>query len=123
MPDKINIDEKFSLFSEHWRPKIVAELNGQEFKLAKVKGEYPWHAHEEEDEMFFIWKGALELDFRDGETVRLEAGEALVIPKGVEHRPRAEEECHIFLIEPANTKNNGNASVDEIYDAPNGVRI
>lgn len=120
MNQKINIDEKFSKFSEHWRPKIVAELNGQEFKLAKIKGEYPFHAHENEDEMFFVWRGALELDFKDGSVVRLEEGEAYVIPKGVEHRPRAEEECLIFLIEPAGVKNNGNAKVDAVYDAPMG---
>jgi len=70
--------------------------------------------------MFFVWRGALELDFRDGSVVRLEEGEAYVIPKGVEHRPRAEEECHIFLIEPAGVKNNGNAEVDAVYDAPMG---
>ena len=120
MNQKINIDEKFSKFSEHWRPKIVAELNGQEFKLAKIQGEYPFHAHENEDEMFFVWRGALELDFIDGSVVRLEEGEAYVIPKGVEHRPRAEEECLIFLIEPAGVKNNGNAKVDAVYDAPVG---
>ena len=93
MTNKINIDKKFSKFSEHWRPKIVAELNGQEFKLAKIKGEYPFHAHE---------------------------GEAIVVPKGVVHRPRAEEECLIFLIEPKDVKNNGNAEVDAKYDAPMG---
>lgn len=120
MNQKININEKFSKFSEHWRPKIVAELNGQEFKLVKIQGEYPWHAHENEDEMFFVWRGALELDFRGGSVVRLEEGEAYVIPKGVEHRPRAEEECQIFLIEPAGVKNNGTATVDAVYDAPMG---
>ena len=120
MTTKININEKFSKFSEHWRPKIVAELNGQEFKLAKIKGEYPFHAHEGEDEMFFCWKGSFILDFEDGESVSVNEGEAIVVPKGVVHRPRAEEECHIFLIEPKDVKNNGNAKVDAVYDAPMG---
>ena len=120
MANKININEKFSKFSEHWRPKIVAELNGQEFKLAKIKGEYPFHAHEGEDEMFFCWKGSFILDFEGGESVHVSEGEAIVVPKGVVHRPRAEEECHIFLIEPKDVKNNGDAKVDAVYDAPMG---
>ena len=120
MTNKININEKFSKFSEHWRPKIVAELNGQEFKLAKIKGEYPFHAHEGEDEMFFCWKGSFILDFQDGESVHVGEGEAIVVPKGVVHRPRAEEECHIFLIEPKDVKNNGDAEVEAKYDAPMG---
>ena len=120
MTTKININEKFSKFSEHWRPKIVAELNGQEFKLAKIKGEYPFHAHDGEDEMFFCWKGSFVLDFEDGESVAVGEGEAIVVPKGVVHRPRAEEECLIFLIEPKDVKNNGNAEVDAKYDAPMG---
>ena len=120
MTTKINIDEKFSKFSEHWRPKIVAELNGQEFKLAKIKGEYPFHAHEGEDEMFFCWKGSFILDFEGGESVRVGEGEAIVVPKGVVHRPRAEEECLIFLIEPTGVKNNGDAEVEAKYDAPMG---
>ena len=120
MTQKININEKFSKFSEHWRPKIVAVLNGQEFKLAKIKGEYPFHAHEGEDEMFFCWKGSFVLDFESGESVPVGEGEAIVVPKGVVHRPRAEEECHIFLIEPKGVKNNGDADVDAKYDAPVG---
>ena len=120
MTQKININEKFSKFSEHWRPKIVAELNGQEFKLAKIKGEYPFHAHEGEDEMFFCWKGSFILDFEGGESVHVGEGEAIVVPKGVVHRPRAIEECHIFLIEPKDVKNNGDTKVDAFYDAPMG---
>ncbi len=122
MPKKINIDEKFSLFSEHFRPKIVAELNGQEFKLVKAEGAYPWHSHADADEMFFIWKGELTLEFRT-HSVKLCAGEALVIPKGVEHRPVAHGEVELFLIEPKNLKNNGDTKVDEKYDAPNDVWI
>ncbi len=120
MTAPINIDEKFSKFSEHWRPKIVAELNGQDFKLAKIKGEYPFHAHAGEDEMFFCWKGEFILDFEGGESVPVKAGECIVVPKGVRHRPRATEECHIFLIEPQGVKNNGDADVDAVYDAPVG---
>ena len=120
MANKININEKFSKFSEHWRPKIVAELNGQEFKLAKIKGEYPFHAHEGEDEMFFCWRGSFILDFEGGESVHVGEGEAIVVPKGVVHRPRAEEECLIFLIEPQGVKNSGDAEVDAKYDAPMG---
>lgn len=123
MIEKINIDEKFSLFSEHWRPKVAAELNGQEFKLAKLLGEYPFHAHEHEDEMFFCWRGEFVLDVEGQDSVTVKAGEAIVVPKGVVHRPRAEAECEVFLIEPMGTKNNGNAKVDAKYDAPNGVRV
>lgn len=123
MIEKINIDEKFSLFSEHWRPKVAAELNGQEFKLAKLFGEYPFHAHEHEDEMFFCWKGEFILDLEDADSITVKAGEVIVVPKGIVHRPRAAEECEVFLIEPKDTKNNGTASVDAKYDAPNGVRI
>ena len=120
MNQPINIDEKFSKFSEHWRPKIVAQLNGQEFKLAKIKGEYPFHAHEAEDEMFFCWRGSFILDFEGGDSVPVSEGECIVVPKGVRHRPRAEEECLIFLIEPQGVKNNGDAEVDAVYDAPLG---
>ena len=122
MIDKINIDDKFSLFTEHFRPKIVAELNGQEFKLAKIKGEYPWHSHVDADEMFFIWKGSIRLEFRT-HSVQPGEGEAIVVPKGVEHRPVAKEEAHIFLIEPKNVQNKGDADVDAKFDAPNDVWI
>ncbi len=120
MTEVININEKFSKFSEHWRPKIVAELNGQEFKLAKIKGEYPFHAHEGEDEMFFCWKGAFVLEYENGESVYVDEGEAIVVPKGVVHRPVAKEECLIFLFEPKDVKNNGTADVEAEYDAPIG---
>jgi len=95
-------------------------LNGQEFKLAKIKGEYPFHAHEGEDEMFFCWRGSFILDFENAESVHVKEGECIVVPKGVVHRPRAEEECQIFLIEPKDVKNNGDAKVDAKYDAPMG---
>ena len=122
MIDKINIDEKFDKFSDHWRPKIVSELNGQEFKLVKIQGEYPWHSHADVDEMFFVWKGEITLEFRT-HSVDLKSGEAIVVPMGVEHRPTAENEAEIFLIEPRNVKNNGETEVDSKYDAPNDVWI
>lgn len=103
---KVNLKEKFSKFSDQWSPKIVAELNGQQVKLAKLQGEFIWHSHEGEDEMFLVVKGKLKLLFRDGE-VELNEGEMLVVPKGVEHKPVAEEEVMVMLFEPASTINTG----------------
>ena len=104
---KINLQEKLSFFKEHWTPKIIGELNGQQVKLAKLKGEFIWHSHENEDELFMILKGTLKMEFRD-KTVELNEGEILIVPKGVEHRPIAEEEVHVMLFEPAATKHTGN---------------
>ena len=120
-PAKINLDDKFARFSERWRPKVAAELNGQALKLVKVQGEFPWHQHENEDEMFLVWRGSIRLEFRDG-AVTLGEGEALVVPRGVEHRPVAEREALILLFEPAEVRNTGNV-VDEIYTAPQGARV
>lgn len=102
----VNVLQKFSLFQDHWSPKIIAELNGQEVKLAKVKGEFVWHDHKNEDELFFIVRGTLKIEFRD-RLVTLREGEMLVVPKGVEHRPIAEEEVWILLFEPAEIKHTG----------------
>ena len=104
---KVNVAEKFKLFKEHWSPKIIGQLNGQDVKIAKVKGEFIWHDHADEDEMFLIIKGTLKLEFRD-HTVTLEEGEMLIIPRGVEHKPIAMEEVHLLLFEPTNTKHTGN---------------
>lgn len=104
---KVNILEKLSQFSDYWHPRLVGELNGQHVKLAKVLGEFPWHSHEEEDELFFIIEGELDLEFRD-QTVKLSKGEFFIVPKGVEHRPLARKEAHIMLFEPASTVNTGN---------------
>ena len=102
----INLEEKFGLFSDHWSPKIIGELNGQHVKLAKVKGEFVWHDHAHEDELFFIVKGELELQFRD--TTRIvKAGEMLIVPRGVEHKPIAREEVWLMLFEPAQIKHTG----------------
>src|SRR5947207_2597770 len=127
MPDKINLAHKFSQIHEYWKPYIAGELNGQLVKLDKLKGEFVWHDHENEDEMFLVVKGRFRIEFRDnvdeGDTrnqsladknvratrvVQLEAGEFIVVPRGVEHKPVADEECWIMLFEPASTLNTGN---------------
>jgi mannose-6-phosphate isomerase-like protein (cupin superfamily) len=105
--DKVNLLEKFGLFSEHWSPKVVGELNGQQVKLAKLQGEFVWHHHEKEDELFLVVKGCLTIEFRD-KTVILNEGEFLIVPQGVEHKPVATEEVWVLLFEPASTLNTGN---------------
>lgn len=105
--NKINLVEKFGLFNEYWSPKIVGELNGSYIKLAKLKGEFDWHHHENEEEMFLVVKGKLIIKFRDKD-VAINAGEFIVIPRGVEHLPVAPEEVHVMLIEPKETLNTGN---------------
>lgn len=107
MPDKINLAQKFSQIHEYWKPYIAGELNGQLVKLDKLKGEFVWHHHENEDEMFLVVKGRFRIEFRD-KTVQLEEGEFIVVPRGVEHKPVADEECWILLFEPASTLNTGN---------------
>ena len=107
MPKKINIRKKFDSFSDYWSPKVIAEMNDYQFKLAKVKDEFIWHKHEETDEAFFVINGRLTIELKE-EKVFLEKGEMVVIPCGVEHRPFAEEECEIMLIEPKETVNTGN---------------
>ena len=113
--NKVNVNEKFNLFTDHWSPKIVAECNGQEVKLAKVQGEFVWHDHKNEDELFYIIKGTLKIEFRD-RTVELNAGEMLVVPKGVEHRPIAEEEVWLVLFEPESTKHTGDVDHELTVD-------
>jgi mannose-6-phosphate isomerase-like protein (cupin superfamily) len=105
--EKINIAEKFSLFSEQWSPKIVGELNGQMVKLVKFKGPFVWHHHDDEDEMFYVVKGSFDMEFRD-KTVTINEGEFIIIPRGIEHRPNAKEEAEVMLFEPASTLNTGN---------------
>lgn len=106
--EKVNLEQKLSLFSDHWSPKIVGELNGQHVKLAKLKGEFVWHKHDNEDELFFVIKGSFKMEYRD-RTVVVNENEFLIVPKGVEHRPVADEEVSIMLFEPASTLNTGNA--------------
>jgi len=102
----INIKEKFNKFTDHWNPKIIAELNGQAVKIAKIKGPFVWHKHDNEDELFWVNKGTLKMEFRD-RTELVQEGEMLVVPKGVAHRPVAEEEVEILLFEPMGTLNTG----------------
>ncbi|HJR79944.1 MAG TPA: cupin domain-containing protein [Anaerolineales bacterium] len=102
----INFQKKLAKFSEHWSPKIIAQMNDYHFKIVKVQGEFVWHDHPETDEVFIVLKGQLEIQFRDG-NVQLSEGEMFVVPKGMEHKPVAEAECHILLVEPAGTVNTG----------------
>lgn len=118
---KISLDEKFALFSEHWRPKVAARLNGQEVKLVKVQGVFPWHRHEEADEMFLVWRGRFRVEFRNGQ-VEMGPGELVVVPRGIEHRTAADEEAEVLIFEPADTRNTGDV-VDDRFTAPNGVRV
>ncbi|CAL67170.1 cupin domain-containing protein [Christiangramia forsetii] len=104
---KINVKEKLEKFSDYWSPRIVGELNGQQVKLAKLKGEFIWHSHEEEDEMFWIVKGKLKIEFKD-KIVEIKENEFFIVPRGVEHKPIAEDEVHVMLFEPASTKHTGN---------------
>ncbi|HYE95740.1 MAG TPA: cupin domain-containing protein [Rubricoccaceae bacterium] len=104
--EKVNLAERFAQITEHWRPKVVGALNGQEVKLAKLQGEFVWHRHLEEDELFLVVRGQLRIEFRDG-VVDLGPGEFVIVPRGVEHRPVAEEEVELLLFEPAATRNTG----------------
>ena len=103
----INISEKFKLFNEHWSPRKIGELNGQQLLLAKLKGEFIWHTHDDEDELFIIIKGCLKIEFCD-KTITVNEGEMYSIPKGIAHKPIAEEEVHVMLFEPLSTKHTGN---------------
>jgi len=107
MIEKVRLSEKLDLFKDYWSPRIVGELNDSHVKLAKLKGEFVWHHHEEEDELFLVIKGRLRIKLRDGD-IFLEEGEFVIIPRGVEHLPIAEEEAHVMLLEPKSTLNTGN---------------
>ncbi len=111
MPEPINLAAKFALIDEHWSPRVVGELNGNMVKLAKIKGEFVWHHHENEDELFLVVKGRMLMRLREGDQW-VEEGEMIIIPRGVEHCPVAEDECHIMLFEPAGTLNTGNVDSD-----------
>lgn len=113
--DKVNIAEKLSQFVKPWVPRIVGELNGQHVKVAKMHGAFDWHHHDNEDEMFLVMRGSFRMEFRD-HNVELRQGEMLVVPKGVEHRPVADEECHILLFEPISTLNTGNVKTDRTVE-------
>lgn len=119
--EKVNLSEKLALITEHWRPKVVGELNGQEVKLAKFQGTFVWHHHEREDELFLGVRGRFRVEFRD-RVVEVGPGELVIVPRGVEHRTVAEEEAEVLIFEPAATRNTG-AIEDPTFTAPNGVRI
>jgi len=109
--EKVNLAEKLSLFKEQWNPKIVGELNGQLVKLVKFKGPFVWHHHDHEDELFYVVNGTFDMEF-ENETITINEGEFIVVPRGVEHRPNAAQECEVMLFEPASTLNTGNVEND-----------
>ncbi len=117
--EKVNIIDKLSLFSDHWNPRVVGKLNGQHIRLAKFQGEFVWHQHNQEDEFFLVIRGWFEMQFRD-RVETLNEGEFIIVPRGVEHCPRAENEVHVLLFEPASTLNTGGAeselTVDELEE-------
>ena len=115
--EKVSLDEKFAAFTDAWSPRIVAELNGQHVKLARLRGEFVWHHHEHEDELFLVHRGRLRMELRD-RTIVLEPGDMLVVPRGVEHRPVAEDEVEVILFEPAGTLNTGNLVNERTVAAP-----
>ena len=118
--EKVNLQEKFNLFDDTWRPRIVGALNGQQVKLVKLQGEFVWHQHEQEDELFLVIAGEMAIQFRDGE-VHLQAGEFLIVPRGVEHRPVAEALCQVLLLEPASTANTGSAPGEMTVENPEWI--
>lgn len=113
---KINLAQKLSLFSDYWNPKIVGELNGQHVKLVKLKGEFVWHKHDAEDELFLVLDGHLKIEFRD-KTIEIEPNEFVIVPKGTEHRPVADQEVSVLLFEPASTLNTGDTKGELTQDA------
>ena len=108
MSDRISLDEKFAAITDHWNPRVVAELNGQQVKLVRIQGVFDWHSHADEDELFFVHRGEFTMEFRD-RALLLRAGDVLVVPRGVEHRPVATQDCEVMLFEPASTLNTGDA--------------
>jgi mannose-6-phosphate isomerase-like protein (cupin superfamily) len=113
--EKVNLRDKLARFSDPWSPKIVGELNGQQVKLVKFQGPFVWHRHDAEDELFLVVKGRFRMEYRDRH-VWLEEGEFLIVPRGVEHRPVAEEEAHVLLFEPSSTLNTGNVRNERTLD-------
>lgn len=117
MRDKVNLDEAFSRIPDHWNPRVVGELNGQHVKLARLIGEFVWHKHDEEDELFLVVSGTLRMELRD-RTIEIEPGEFLVVPRGVEHRPVATGEVRVLLFEPVGTLNTGDADDPRTVEVP-----
>lgn len=118
--EAIRIASKLAQFTEYWQPKVIAELNGQQVKLVKFQGPFVWHHHDNEDELFWVLKGRLRMEFRDRE-VWVEPGELIVVPRGVEHRPVADEEVHVALFEPATTLNTGNVVNERTVPKPQHI--
>ena len=116
----VNLTERLQQIDEYWSPRVVGELNGQQVKLAKIKGEFVWHHHENEDELFLVLQGKLDLEFRNG-SVTLEPGEFFIVPRGEEHRPVAREEVHLLLFEPASTLNTGNVRNEYTVEHPRTI--
>jgi mannose-6-phosphate isomerase-like protein (cupin superfamily) len=119
-PPAINLSDKLSQFTDLWSPKIVAQMNDYHLKLTKFQGDFVWHSHPDTDEVFIVLKGEMRIDFRDG-PVAVREGEMIVVPKEVEHKPYADEECHIMLIEPAGTPNTGDVGGDRTVDSPEWI--
>ena len=113
---KINFEEKLALFSDYWSPRVIAEMNDYQFKLVKVKGEFIWHSHKNTDEVFIVINGTMNIEFKD-KTVNLSKGEMFVVPKGVEHKPYAEDECEVMIVEPRGVVNTGESN--DPLTAPN----
>jgi mannose-6-phosphate isomerase-like protein (cupin superfamily) len=115
--NKVNLAEKLALFSDYFSPKLIGELNGQHVKLVKFQGEFVWHHHDDEDELFFVHRGRFRMELRD-RTIELDAGDFLIVPRGVEHRPVADEEVEVMLFEPAGTLNTGNVRNERTVETP-----
>ena len=118
--ESVRISDKLAMIREYWDPKVIGELNGQHVKLAKVKGEFVWHRHQNEDELFFVLEGVLSLKFRDG-AVTLRPGELFIVPRGVEHKPVAEGEVHLLMFEPASTLNTGDVRNHRTVERPQRI--
>jgi mannose-6-phosphate isomerase-like protein (cupin superfamily) len=120
IPQKINIAEKLSQIHDYWQPRIAGEVQGMHIKIVKIKGEFVWHHHEIEDELFLVIKGTLTMRFRDGD-VKVSEGEFIIVPKGVEHCPAADDEVHVMLFEPAGTLNTGNIQSEHTVENPQRI--
>ena len=117
----VDLEQKFGGFSDHWRPRVAAQLNGQDVRLVKVQGVFPWHSHADAEEMFLVWKGRFRVEFRD-RIETLEPGQFIVVPRGVEHRTAADEEAEVMIFEPSEVINTGDAPTSE-FTAPSGQTI
>ncbi len=117
----VDLEQKFGGFSDHWRPRVAAQLNGQDVRLVKVQGVFPWHSHAEAEEMFLVWKGRFRVEFRD-RVETLEPGQFIVVPRGVEHRTAADEEAEVMIFEPSEVINTGDAPTSD-FTAPSGQTI